>query len=157
MRNFTKVFLVLTVVGLATVAQATEFDLNFDRLTPGIDVLTSADRDVVADTINLIKRGDHALALTRLSSLKQQNPENSSLRILASYALLQAGNLAGAFQEAEQAHEASNGNSYKCWFLAKVALLNGKKELCERELKHVKSAGDMVAEAKQLEQELAKN
>jgi Flp pilus assembly protein TadD len=110
----------------------------------------------VGDAIALIRNDEHVLALARLSSLKQANPQNSSLRILASYALLQVGNLVGAFEEAEKAHTAPNGNSYRCWFLAKVALLNGKKSRCERELEHLKRIGDMAAEAAELEKELAR-
>jgi Flp pilus assembly protein TadD len=120
-------------------------------------MLGASDRNVVRDAISLLKRGDHLLALSRLTAIKDQNPDNSSLRILASYALLQAGNLLGAFEEAEAAHNASNGNSYKCWFLAKVSLLAGNKESCRRELDHVKKAGDMVAEVRELEKELKKN
>ena len=133
------------------------FDLNYERLEPAVDTLKHADRDAVNDAVELIKQGEHSLALARLSSLNKNHPENSSLRIFASYVLLQAGNIAGAFEEAEKAHKAPNGNSYKCWFLGKVALLHGKHALCERELKHVQGAGDMVAEAKALEAELSKN
>ncbi len=142
---------------LAVPAFADTFDLNYDRLERAIDVLSHDDRDAVNDSIQLIKDGKHSLALARLSALNKSNPKNSSLRILASYALLQAGNVVGAFKEAETAHEAPNGNSYKCWFLGKVALLNGKGALCEREIEHVHGVGDMVAEAKALEAELAKN
>ena len=147
------VLAMLTATGLFP----SSFELQFERLQPALTDLSAADRDIVDDAINLIKQGEHVLALSRLSSLKQQSRQNSSLRILASYALLQAGNVIGAFAEAEKAHEAPNGNSYKCWFLAKVALLNGKKGVCERELEHLKSAGDMVSEVKQLEQELEQN
>ncbi len=152
----------LCCLAIATVSataglQAESFDLNYDRLRGALNEITGSDQDTVSDAINLIKKGEHVLALSRLSSLKQTNPNNSSLRILAAYALLQAGNLLGAFDEAEKAHDAPNGNSYKCWFLAKVALLNGKKTICERELEHIRSAGDMVSEARQLEKELKKN
>jgi len=141
-------------VGVALGAGPDKFALRFDRLEPALDVLSAADRDTVSDAINLIKSGENVLALSRLSSLKQASPKNSSLRILAAYALLQTGNALGAFEEAEKAHDAPDGNSYKCWFLAKVALLSGKRAVCERELEHVRGAADMVAEAKQLEREL---
>lgn len=144
--------------GLAVApGQADKLELKYERLNPAIDLLNSSDRNVVRDAISLLKRGDHLLALSRLAAIKEQNPDNSSLRILASYALLQAGNLPGAFEEAEAAHKAPNGSSYKCWFLAKVSLLAGKKDSCRRELEHVKKAGDMVAEVRQLEKELEKN
>jgi hypothetical protein len=67
------------------------------------------------------------------------------------------GNLVGAFEEAKKAESAPNGNSYKCWFLAKVAVLAGDRKVCRRELKHVKQAGDMVAEVTALERELKGN
>ena len=154
-----KLFLapVMLAALFAAPASADTFDLDYNRLDPAADVLSHADHDAMSDAIQLIKKGEHSLALARLSALNKSNPENSSLRILASYVLLQAGNIAGAFEEAEKAHKAPNGNSYKCWFLGKVALLNGKNAVCERELKHVHGAGDMVAEAKALEAELAKN
>jgi Flp pilus assembly protein TadD len=158
MKQLTLVLLLAALsAGVALGDTPEEFDLKFDRLEPVLEVLSAADRDAVSDAINLLKRGENVLALSRLSALKQRNPNNSSLRILASYALLQAGNLLGAFEEAEKAHVAPNGNSYKCWFLAKIALINGKTAICERELEHVKGAGDMVAEARELEKELKSN
>jgi hypothetical protein len=148
---------VAVTTGLALADSSEKFDLNFGRLESALEVLSAAERDTVSDSINLIKSGENVLALSRLSSLKQQSPQNSSLRILAAYALLQAGNALGAFEEAEKAHAAPDGNSYKCWFLAKVALISGKRAVCERELEHIKGAGDMVAEVKQLERDLKKN
>lgn len=133
---------------------AADFKLQMDRLTEGLKPLPKVDARVVDETIQLIQKGNHAAALVRLSELNRNNPQNSSLRILTSYAMLQLGNLLGAFEEADKAHKASDGNSYKCWFLAKVALLNGKRDVCERELKHVKGAGDMTAEARALEAEM---
>lgn len=150
-------FLLVFVCGIAFADTPTEFDLKFERLQPAIDTLSVAEREAVADAISLIKRGENVLALSRLSGLKQRRPNNSSVRILASYALLQVGNLLGAFEEAEKAHDAPDGNSYKCWFLAKIALMNGKSAICERELDHVHSAGDMVGEARELEEELKRN
>ena len=132
------------------------FDVNYDRLQSGLSVLNDVDRDAVDAAIRLIKGGEHSLALARLSALNQGSQENSSLRILASYALLQAGNLVGAFEEAQKAHDAPNGSVYTCWFLAKVALLNGKSTVCKRELEHVKKSGQMTTERKQLEKELQK-
>jgi len=133
------------------------FELDYGRLSGPLAKLPPPDQNAVHDAIRLIKDGDHALALARLSSLMdQKNPQNSSLRILASYALLQAGNLLGAFQEAEKAHEAPGGGMYACWFLGKVALLNGNKEVSERELRHLKRAGGMAAETDELEKEIGR-
>lgn len=157
MTRFSSLFSSLFVLMLAAAsAPADTFDLDHARLAPALDELTEGERHAVGDAIALIRNDEHGLALARLSSLKQANPQNSSLRILAAYALLQVGNLVGAFEEAEKAHTAPNGNSYRCWFLAKVALLNGKKSRCERELEHLKRIGDMAAEAAELEKELAR-
>jgi hypothetical protein len=130
------------------------FDLRWDRLVAAIGLLPEGDRPSVDQAIALIKKGEHGAALLRLSELNRSSPSNSSLRMLTAYAMLQAGNLLGALQEAEQAHEAPNGNSYKCWLYSKIALLTGKPELCRRELDHVKKVGDLPKEAKSLEQEL---
>ncbi|MCW5981698.1 MAG: hypothetical protein KIT09_26675 [Bryobacteraceae bacterium] len=130
--------------------------LDYSRLQPALNELSDPERGVVNDAIRLIKSGSHSLALARLTELNQRNPQNSSLRILASYALLQLGNLAGAFTEAEKVHEATTENVYACWFLAKIALLNGKTAICRRELEHVRQSGQMAAQVKQLEKELEK-
>lgn len=146
-----------TSLVLCTVAlgRAETFDLNYSRLEGALNQLSSGDRIAVDDAIRLVRDGEHSLALARLSELNTANPANSSLRILASYALVLAGNLVGAFAEAEKAHDAPNGDSYKCWFFAKIALLNGKTDQCERELEHVRKAGDMIAEVQAIEAELA--
>jgi hypothetical protein len=133
-----------------------QFDLDYDVLELPLSAVREGDRDAVADTVQLIRKGEHSLALDRLSALTANNPENSGLRILASYALLQTGNLVGAFEEAEKGHQAPQRFGYKCWFLGKVALLNGDRHTCEREIAHVHGVGGMEAEARELEQELAK-
>lgn len=148
------VFAVLFIAGAAR-GEAEPFQLDYDRLSAALEELNGADRNVVSDAIKLIQRGEHILALNRLSLLKERNPGNSSVRVLASYALLQAGNLLGAFDEAKKAHEGPKGNSYVCWFLAKVALLNGQRAVCERELEHLRKDAGMRAEAEQIERELA--
>jgi len=137
-------------------APAADFDLRFDRLTEAFSLLPEADRMSTNEVIALIRRGDHNDALARLQTLNATNPDNSSLRVLTAYALLRVGNLIGAFDEAKKAHSTPNGNSYKCWFFSKIALLNGDIPTCRRELDHVKHAGDMRAEARALEQDLKK-
>jgi Flp pilus assembly protein TadD len=137
-------------------APAADFDLRFDRLSEAFTLLPEADRMSTNEVIALIRRGDHNDALARLQKLNAGHPDNSSLRVLTAYALLQVGNLVGAFDEAQKAHSAPNGNSYKCWFFSKIALLNGDIQTCKRELAHVKHAGDLRAEAKALEQDLKK-
>ena len=132
----------------------TGFELKYESLTGALGVLKDTDRGAVSQAIEYIKQGQNSLALARLAELNQNNPGNSSLRILASYALLQVGNMIGAFEEAQKAESAANGNAYKCWFLAKVALLAGKSAVCEREVGHLKKAGAMTAEVRQLETEM---
>ena len=151
----------LAVVLLAACSQTrvpvTEpgFDLDYSRLSGPLGALAQTERDTVRDTIELIKKGEHTLALNRLTALKDKNPENSSLHIMASYALLQAGNLAGAFEEAEAAHETRDGNgAYRCWFLGKVASITGNKDVLEREIAHLRRSGEMVAQLRELEEEI---
>jgi Flp pilus assembly protein TadD len=131
-------------------------NLRFDRLASALTLLNDADRKIVAEAVQLIKEGENAGALARLSTLTHSNSENSSLRILMAYAQLQLGNLTGALDEAKKAHEAPNGNSYRCYFLAKIAFLTGDDVTCRRELNHTKNAGDMPEEVRQLQNDLKK-
>ncbi|MFN7992943.1 MAG: tetratricopeptide repeat protein [Bryobacteraceae bacterium] len=128
--------------------------LQFDRLATALTLLSDGDRRIVSEAVQLIREGEHTGALARLTALTDRNPENSSLRILIAYAQLQLGNLRGAFDQATIAESAPNGNSYKCYFRAKLALLTGDKVTCQRELEHLKGAGDMKAGVKQIEGEL---
>lgn len=137
-------------------ASAALFDLRFDKLTEALRILPDADKTSVNEVISLIKSGRNDDALKKLNMLNMGNPENSSLRVLTAYTLFQLGNLVGALQEADKAHDAPNGNSYKCWFYSKLAFLNGQGEVCKRELAHVKKAGDLPKEVKELEKELKK-
>ena len=149
--------LLLCATGLALAAppQTTSMmDLHFDRLASALTLLTDADRKVVDQAAQLIREGENSGALARLSALTNTNPQNSSLRILIAYAQLQLGNLTGALDEAKKAHDAPNGNSYRCYFLAKIAFLTGDKVTCRRELSHAKNAGDMPNEVRQLENEV---
>jgi len=159
MRRASVFFSLLFLAGGLTVAApppAPSMELRFDRLTSALTLMSEGDRKVVNQAAQLIREGEHAGALARLSSLTQKNPDNSSLRILLAYVQLQLGNLVGAFDEAKKAHDAPNGNSYRCYFLAKMAFLNGDKATCRRELNHVKNAGDMKEDARQLEGDLKK-
>ena len=140
--------------GLILAAQAPAVDLRLDRLASALTLLSEGDRKIVDGAAQLIREGQHVAALAQLSALTHSNPDNSSLRILIGYVQLQLGNLTGALEEAKKAHDAPNGNSYRCYFLAKIALLTGDKVTCRRELNHVKNAGDMPNEVRQLESEL---
>jgi Flp pilus assembly protein TadD len=131
-------------------------DLRFDRLASALTLLNDRDRKVVDQAAELIRGGENLAALARLSVLTDRNPENSSLRILIAYAQLQIGNLTGAFNEAKRAENEPNGNSYKCFFLAKLALLTGDKATCHREMNHLKAAGDMKEDVRQLQEEVKK-
>jgi len=135
-------------------AQAALFPLRIDQLTAPLQMLSASDRRIVDDALALIRDGRHRDAFSRLSELTKTHPENSSLHIIAAYALLQAGNFVSALEEATRAHEAPNGNSYKCAFRAKVALLKGDTVTCQQELDHIKKAGDQPAEVKQIEKDL---
>ena len=135
---------------------APNVDLRFDRLTSALTLLDDADRKIVDEAVQLIREGEHVGALARLSTLTHSNPDNSSLRILMAYAQLQLGNLTGALDEAKKAHDAPNGNSYRCYFLAKIAFLAGDNATCRRELNHAKNAGDMPEDVRQLQSDLKK-
>jgi Flp pilus assembly protein TadD len=131
-------------------------ELRFDRLASALTLLGDGDRKIVDEAVQLIREGEHVGALARLSTLTHSNPDNSSLRILAAYAQLQLGNLTGALDEAKMAHDAPNGNSYRCYFLAKIAFLTGDTVTCRRELNHAKNAGDMPEDVRQLQNDVKK-
>ena len=144
----------LFLILLPLPGRAAGFDLNFQRLAESLRLISTKDRQAVEEAVELVRRGENMLALVKLTALSKTNPNNSSVRIATAWALLQAGNLLGAFEEAKKAEAAPDGNSYKCWFLAKVAWLSGNKQVCRHELKHVKAAGDMAAEVKSFENEI---
>lgn len=151
----------LILIGAATLAMAAPppaptMDLRFDRLASALTLLNDGDRRIVEEAAQLIRQGEHVGALARLSALTHANADNSSLRILIAYAQLQLGNLTGALDEAKKAHEAPNGNSYRCYFLAKIAFLTGDNITCRRELNHAKNAGDMPEDVRQLQNDLKK-
>lgn len=140
-----KKLLALTCLLAVTTCTRPPLQLDYSQLDGPLESLAHQDRDAVQDAIQLIQRGEHSLALARLSSLNKRNPSNSSLRILTSYALLQAGNFTGAFEEAEKAHAAPDRLAYKCWFLGKVAELSGNQEVADREMAHLEKVGQELA------------
>ena len=129
--------------------EAASLPMGFDyaRVAGPLDSLNSADRKTVEDTVALMKRGDHRLALVRLAALNDRNPSNASLRLLSSYALLQLGNLAESLAEAQRSHNAADHGVYQCYVLAHVATINGNTELARREIEHVNGAGDAAMKA----------
>jgi Flp pilus assembly protein TadD len=150
----------LSLVVLCTLAlqpaDAINLELRFDRLQEAFRLLPEADRGTVDEIIVLLKRGSHKEALTRLEELNQQFPSNSSLRVLTAYALLNLGNVLGAFEEADRAHDAPNGNPYKCLFFSKVALLAGRHEACKRELEHARQNKEQPKEVREIEMALSR-
>ena len=155
-RKFCLILICTAVAALAPppAPAASSVDLRMDRLASALTLLSASDRQVVHQAAELIREGENVGALARLSTLTHSNAQNSSLRILIGFVQLKLGNLTGALDEAKKAHEAPNGNSYKCFFLGKVAYLTGDKATCQRELIHVKSAGDMPEGVRQLENDL---
>ncbi len=160
MRAIRNLFLIFTFTAASTPAapvSAPTMELRYDRLASALTLLSDADRMIVDQAAQLIRAGENAAALARLSTLTNSNPNNSSLRILMAYAQLQLGNLTGALDEAKKAHDAPNGNSYRCYFLAKIAFLTGDTATCRRELNHAKNAGDMPDEVRALQNDLKKS
>lgn len=156
MRRLCLTLICAATVSLAAPPPAPNVDLRYDRLASALTLLSDRDHKIVDQAVQLIREGEHAGALARLSTLTHSNPDNSSLRILMAYAQLQLGNLTGALDEAKKAHEASNGNSYRCYFLAKIAFLTGDNVTCRRELNHAKNAGDMQDDVRQLQNDIKK-
>lgn len=149
--------LILTLL-LASVPPvgAISFELNFDRLQEAFRLIPDSDRGSLDEVIVLVKKGEHKEALSRLNALNKKFPDNSSLRVMTAFALVNLGNFLGAFEEADYAHDAPNGNPYKCLFYARVALLAGRPEACQRELKHAKDNKEQPKEVKEIELALRK-
>ena len=112
-------------------------ELDLRALTEPLQDLTPADRDTIDGAVALIKQKQHLPALAYLSGLTQRNPDNSAVRILRAYVLLELGNLSGALEDADAAETSGAHAAYKCWFLAQVARLAGNKPLCRREIQHI--------------------
>lgn len=134
-------------------AQVKVFGLRFDRLTAGFAPLSDGDRRRIDQSIGLIRKGQHLAALAPLTEMAKMNPGNASIRVLLSYVLLQAGNLAGAFDHATFA-EREGRNHYFCLFLARVALLTGNLEACRRELDHAQGDRRLAKEVDQVRKQL---
>ena len=116
--------------------------------------LTPADRDSIDGAVALIKQKQHLLALANLTGLRQRNPDNSAVRILRAYVLLELGNVSGALNDADAAEASGAQAAYKCWFLAQVARLAGNKPLCRREIKHIANDPTFGPRAEKLRREL---
>jgi hypothetical protein len=107
---------------------------------------------IVQRAVESIKRRENTATLSQLSALNKNYPMNSSgarvesalLRILTAYVLLQTGNPLGAFDYARKAETSPGGNSCKCWFLAKAALIAGDNAVCVRELAHARADNERL-------------
>jgi hypothetical protein len=129
-------------------------ELDLRSLTEPLQDLTPADRDSIDGAVALIKQKQHLLALANLTGLRQRNPDNSAVRILRAYVLLELGNLSGALEDAGAAEASGAHAAYKCWFLAQVAYFSGNQPLCRREIKHIASNPTYGPRAEQLRREL---
>jgi len=113
--------------------------LDLSALTGPLQELTPEERKVVDRALELIRQKRHTAALLELSRLVGSNPQNSALRVLRAYVLLELGNVSGALDDARSAEASGLRSAYRCWFLAQVAYLAGNVPLCRREIKHVGS------------------
>ena len=131
-------------------------ELPLKSISEPMRALPDAQRRTLDRAISLVRRGEHLAALSVLQEMAKSTPGSSAVRVVLSYALLQAGNVAGAFDEARLAESAPDRNSYMCVFLAKIALLAGDTSTCKREIEHARSTGKHGKEVKELESALAK-
>jgi hypothetical protein len=129
-------------------------ELDLRALTEPLQDLTPADRDTIDGAVALIKQKQHLPALAYLSGLTQRNPDNSAVRILRAYVLLELGNVSGALNDADAAEASGAQAAYKCWFLAQVARLAGNKPLCRREIQHIANDPTYGPRAEKLRREL---
>jgi len=129
-------------------------ELNLKALAQPLAGLTPQDHQVVDEAIRLIEDRKHVEALAVLTRLTQSNSQNSAVRVLRAYVLLELGNVAGALDDAKVAENSGGHAAYRCWFLAQVAYLAGNKPLCHREIKHIGADPTYGASAQKLRQVL---
>src|SRR5262249_53184491 len=133
---------------------APQLRLEIKALAEPLRDLKPEEARIVDDAIELIQKGEHAPAFLALTGLTERNPNNSALRVLRAYTLLQLGNLLGALDEARAAESGRIRSAYRCWFLAQVAYLAGNKPLCKREIRHVTGHPSYGPEAERLARSL---
>lgn len=136
-------------------AQPPKPQLNLDALAEPLQQLTPQDRKTVDQAIQQIQQMQHAEALATLTRLTRANGQNSALRILHAYALLELGNATGALKDAKVAESSGTHSAYKCWFLAQVAYLTGDNPTCKREIKHIGADPTYGPQAQDLSRSLA--
>jgi hypothetical protein len=139
---------------LAFAAGAPSPQLNMPALAPAVRELSTQDSKVFDETIALIQKGDHAVALISLTRLEGSNPRNVAVRAVRAYVLLQVGNLLGALDDARVAEKTGPPSPYRCWMLAQISYLAGNQRLCRREVKHLEGNPEFGAEAEKLGREL---
>ena len=150
MKNPAILALLLLSVSLSARAQT----LDLAALSAPLENLQPGEKQILDEAIQLIRRGDHGLALASLAQLTASNPKNSAYRVLKAYTLLQLGNFVGALNESRVAEGSKPPSPYRCWFLAQVAYLAGNKALCEREIRHVAAHPTYGPQAAKLRQDL---
>ena len=134
--------------------EASKVTLDVKALAEPLRDLKPEEAQIVDDAIRLIQSGEHTQALLSLTRLTESNPNNTALRILRSYVLLQLGNLLGALDDARAGEGGRVRSAYRCWFLAQVAYLAGNKPLCKREIRHVANHPSYGPEAERLARNL---
>lgn len=150
MRNL---FVALAILFFCGIAHA-QPRLDLKALAEPLQDLTPADRATVDQVIKLIQDKKHLQALTYLTDLTVRNPQNSSVRVLRAYVLLELGNIVGALGDARNAEASGSHAAYRCWFLAQVAYLAGDKPLCRREIKHLSGNATYAQGVDQLRRDL---
>ncbi len=146
--------LLLAGITFGQTNSAVKPQLNLKALSEPIQNLSTQDRKVVDEAVKLINQGQHAEALAALTRLTQNNSQNSAIRVLRAYTLLELGNVAAALDDATIAESAGGHAAYRCWFLAQVAYLAGDKPLCHREINHVHADPTYGPEAEKLRHRL---
>jgi hypothetical protein len=145
---------VLAGARLVPAQGSASFPLRFDLLAASLASLPSNERQRIDSAIGLIRKGEHLAALAPLLEVTRSNPQVSGARVVLAYAMLQAGNLAGAFEHARQAEKSSDRTTYVCLFLARLAALVGNTDVCRRELKHISGDAQLRADAQDVERQL---
>jgi predicted Zn-dependent protease len=147
----------LGMAGLAAAAGTAQPQPKLDEaaLAGSAHTLDTADAKVFDDAIELIKQGNHALALLSLTRLTGSNPRNVAVRATRAYVLLQVGNLLGALDDARIAEKTGPHTAYRCWLLAQISYLAGNQHLCKREIKHLEGNAEYGAEAAKLGESLS--
>ena len=154
MRFVASTFLLLLLASQPASSQRLLPSLDLAGIGAPLENLRAGEKQILDEAIQLIQKGEHALALVSLSRLTESNPKNSAFRVIKAYALLQLGNVVGALSESRAAERSKPPSPYRCWFLAQVAYLAGNRSICEREIRHVSGHPTYGPEAAKLRKDL---